>query len=201
MLRFIPTYSILLFAILFIAASILYPGGSDFDLQAKGFSWLHNYWCNLTATIAKNGMPNPAQPVALTAQFVLCIGLLFFWYQLPRLFSEKPIYKSIRYFGCSAILVGSLSFTSLHEWAINLGGLLGGVAIAITFIGLFKHQYRKIFYIGLFNLFWLGIDYFFYEMKTGIYYLPILQKIAVLFFLFWVMIVNFESKNTTPKTT
>ena len=124
MLRFIPTYSILLFAILFIAASILYPGGSDFDLQAKGFSWLHNYWCNLTATIAKNGMPNPAQPVALTAQFVLCIGLLFFWYQLPRLFSEKPIYKSIRYFGCSAILVGSLSFTSLHEWAIKLGQLI-----------------------------------------------------------------------------
>jgi hypothetical protein len=194
MFRLIPTIIILIFVMLYIVATMLYPGGSDVDLHAKGFSWLHNYWCNLTASIAKNGQANPAQSVALTAQFILCIGLLFFWYRLPVLFDQKKIYSAIRWLGCSAMLMAVLVFTPLHEWSINIGGMLGVAALSTTFFGLYQHQYRSLFYVGLFSLTWVLLDYFVYKTNVGEVYSPLIQKFTFLFFFVWIMMMDFKMK-------
>lgn len=46
-LAYTPSIGILIFVGLFFYSSIVYPGGSQANLNAVGFSWAHNYWCNL----------------------------------------------------------------------------------------------------------------------------------------------------------
>ena len=75
----IVSLCILLFILLFIYAASLYPGGSQFDSNAAGFSWKHNYWCNLMNDIAENGMQNPARYYAISANAILCIGCMLFF--------------------------------------------------------------------------------------------------------------------------
>lgn len=38
-------YAFLLF---YVVATFFYPGGSQLDKTASGFSWTQNYWCNLS---------------------------------------------------------------------------------------------------------------------------------------------------------
>jgi hypothetical protein len=60
-------------------ASMLYPGGSQADLQSVGYDWIHNYWCNLMNDQAMNGQSNPAKPFAVVAMVILCLSLLVFF--------------------------------------------------------------------------------------------------------------------------
>ncbi|PIQ21332.1 MAG: hypothetical protein COW65_09725 [Cytophagales bacterium CG18_big_fil_WC_8_21_14_2_50_42_9] len=78
-----PLFGSTLFLLLYFVATLYYPGGSQFDKNTKGFSWAHNYWCNLLNENAINGQPNPARPIALTAMMVLCLTLTVFWYLFP----------------------------------------------------------------------------------------------------------------------
>ncbi len=57
---------------------MLYPGGSQVDVNSKGFSWINNYWCNLLNENAISGQHNPGRPIALTGMAVLCFSLSFF---------------------------------------------------------------------------------------------------------------------------
>ncbi|MFN7116301.1 MAG: hypothetical protein ACK4TA_05840, partial [Saprospiraceae bacterium] len=57
-LRLTPLVGIVLFLVLYIVAAFYYPGGSNADHSAKGFSIVHNYWCDLLAIGAKNGQIN-----------------------------------------------------------------------------------------------------------------------------------------------
>ena len=66
-----PLLGALIFIFLYIAATFLYPGGSDFNPLSKGFSWQHNYWCNLLNEEAINGKYNAARPIAIAGMFVL----------------------------------------------------------------------------------------------------------------------------------
>ncbi|HEV7621655.1 MAG TPA: hypothetical protein VGO09_07980, partial [Flavisolibacter sp.] len=50
-----PVFGSFAFIILYIIATIYYPGGSQANNVSKGFSWVHNYWCNLLNEKAING--------------------------------------------------------------------------------------------------------------------------------------------------
>ena len=84
MLVLVPIFGTMLFVVLYIVATFLYPGGSQVDKNAVGFSWTNNYWCNLLNENAINGQLNPAKPVALTAMFLLCFTLAYFWFLFPN---------------------------------------------------------------------------------------------------------------------
>jgi hypothetical protein len=86
-----------------------YPGGHDWDRQAKGYDFWHNTLSDLGKTAAYNGQPNPmsrASRVSATA-LLLSIGLL--WLVLPRLFPHR------RRLGLFVRVLGMLS----------LGGIIG----------------------------------------------------------------------------
>lgn len=79
----VPVFGISLFAVLYFIATQYYPGGSQADVKSIGFSWQHNYWCNLLNENAMNGQANPARPIAISAMIILCFSLTYFWFNLP----------------------------------------------------------------------------------------------------------------------
>lgn len=181
---------IFIFILLFTAAASLYPGGSYTDHTAKGYSWLHNYWCDLLSENAKNGLPNTARPVAITAWFVLCISLSIFWYILPEKFLITPTHKKIiRYTGVVAMSIAAVLFTSLHDEVIYLGGVFGSVSLAGIFVALQKSKLYRFFYAGIFCALLIGINYYIVLTGTQIALLPLIQKITFAAVLLWIFFI------------
>jgi hypothetical protein len=187
----LPLAGFLAFVLFYIIASSLYPGGSNTDKFEKGFSILHNYWCDLTAGIAKNGEVNKGQPFALTALIILCGSTILLMFFLPKLVKSKTTNRKIVY--CAgAIGIGSLLFlpTSYHDRAITVGGFAGIVAFIAAFIGLYRTGYRKIVAAGIVCVFLLSLNYLIYQSGTGLIALPLLQKITFIALLSWLSAIN-----------
>jgi hypothetical protein len=182
----LSVWGILLFIAGYILAASLYPGGNDMDKTATGFSWQHNYWCELMATKAQNGMSNTARPVAIAALAVLSLSIILFWYYIPRLFiSLNTSSLFIRYCGIGSMLIAPLLLTGIHDPVINLAALLGGIAITLLVIKLFRYQMYGLFWQGIGCLLLCGINNYVYYSKDLLHYLPVIQKITFLFFLCW----------------
>jgi hypothetical protein len=68
------------FAVCMIVSSALYPGGTWSSRDATGYSFWHNYWCDLLDPHALNGAPNVAGSWVARAGFAcMAIALLRFW--------------------------------------------------------------------------------------------------------------------------
>ncbi|MEO5893040.1 MAG: hypothetical protein ABIQ31_22510 [Ferruginibacter sp.] len=188
----VPLFGILLFAAIYLTAASLYPGGSQADTAAKGFSWLHNYWCNLLNEHAINGEPNTARPVAIAGMFILALSMSVFWFQFGRLTKlEKATQRLIRFSGIISMCTGFFLFTGYHHDAIiNITGLLAAFAFAGTFAGLYKMRWRRLFWFGIFNLVLIALNNFIYYTGGLIAWLPIVQKITFFFFLTWICLID-----------
>jgi hypothetical protein len=183
----LPVIGTMLFIALYIIAAVLYPGGSQADTNSKGFSWINNYWCNLLNKTAINGEINPARPVALAASFILCITLSSFWYHFPRHVKfEKYSRLTIQFSGAAAMVFSIFLFTDLHDTITNIAGLFGVIALTGTLIGLYKNNRYGLFWFGIFNLLLVVLNNYIYYNKGLIIYLPVIQKISFLSFLFWI---------------
>ena len=197
----LPTFGTLIFVILYIIATFLYPGGSQVDKNSIGFSWINNYWCNLLNENAINGQPNSARFIALLGMFVLCLALSSFWLLFPSYTNFKNWGKLIiQISGIIAMAIGMFLFTKFHDAIINLAGLFGLIALAGTFIGLYKNKWYGLFYLGLVNLLLIGLNNYVYYTKGLIIYLPIVQKFTFLSFLIWVCCMDikmYSSKNNS----
>lgn len=176
---------------LYITATLYYPGGSTIDSTRAGFDWLHNYWCDLTGQLAKNGEVNPARPVALTAIVVLCSALGVFWQIVPRLFiKNKRFTKIIRYAGILSMAITVFIFTDFHDTVINVAGIFFVVAVLGTFIGLYNNNLLKLFSYGIFCLILILANYGIYETGFLLSILPVAQKVAFIVFIGWIGWVN-----------
>jgi hypothetical protein len=183
----LPVIGTLLFIVLYIIAAFLYPGGSQADANSKGFSWVNNYWCNLLNKNALNGEVNPARPVALAASFILCITLSSFWYHFPRYIKfGKYGRPTIQFSGAAAMVFSVFLFTGMHDMVTNIAGLFGVIALTGTLIGLYKSNWYGLFWFGIFNLLLVVLNNYVYYTKGLIIYLPVIQKISFLSFLFWI---------------
>ncbi len=190
----IPLFGTVLFATLYFIATLNYPGGSQFDKNAVGFSWANNYWCNLLNDHAINGQFNTAQPIALAALLILCFSLTFFWFQFPKYTLLSKYGKlTIQICGTLAMTSGILLFTNLdHDFITNLASLFGLIAMTGTLFGLHKNGWKMLYYFGLFNLLLVGLNNFLYYNKDLIVYLPLVQKITFATFLFWICFIDIK---------
>ncbi|RYE20131.1 MAG: hypothetical protein EOP45_11555 [Sphingobacteriaceae bacterium] len=180
----IPVLGILLFITLYVIATLLYPGGSQANIHSKGFSWLHNYWCNLLNDNAMNGQPNPAKPVALAGMATLCVSLSFFWYSLPRYLPMGKVWNTIiQATGTASMVMALFLFTSLHDGVINIACLLGLIALTGLYSSLYKNRWYWLFGWGIFNLLLIGVNNYVYYTSGMIVYLPVVQKISFASFL------------------
>jgi len=192
-----PTFGILLFISFYIVAAYYYPGGSQFDKNAVGFSWKNNYWCNLLNDNAINGMKNTAQPIAITAMVILCIALSLFWWQFPGYTSLGKRYKlATQVCGMLAMATGLLLFSKInHDLVTNLASLFGLLAMTGTFTGLHKNKWTILFYFGLLNVALVAVNNFLYYNKELISYLPLVQKMTFLTFLTWICCIDIKIFN------
>jgi hypothetical protein len=190
-IQLIPLFGICIFILLYIIAAIVYPGGNYLDPNSKGFSILHNYWCDLLNVKAQNGDPNSSRVFAVTATIVLCTSLIFFWYYLPYSFRISRINRTvIRVSGIVSMVIAMFIFTSYHNEAITYSGFFGGIAFIATFLGLYKSKWNKLFGLGVLCLVMGAITFAIYKTREGIIILPMIQKITLLLCLVWIAIIN-----------
>jgi hypothetical protein len=187
----LPVFGTLLFLILYILATFLYPGGSQIDKNAIGFSWINNYWCNLLDKQAINGAYNPARPVALTGMLILCLTLSTFWYLFPKnLATKKAIKKIIQISGIISMSVALFLFTKFHDLVTNLASFFGVIALVGTFLVLYEIKWFSLFRFGIFNFLLVGLNNYVYYTKGLIVFLPLIQKISFASFLIWICCIS-----------
>ena len=187
-----PIFGVILFIVLYFVATFFYPGGSQVDKNSIGFSWTNNYWCNLLDKNAINGQRNPAKPIAITAMFVLCLTLTFFWFLFSRHINIGKITKLVILIsGTLAMTIAFFLFTNInHDLVTNLASIFGLIATFGTLIGLYKTKWYSLFILGILNILLVGLNNYVYYNKELIIYLPLIQKISFATFLVWVCSVD-----------
>jgi hypothetical protein len=188
----LPIVGILLFVVLYFVASFNYPGGNAEDKHSKGFSWLHNYWCNLLNDEALNGEPNTAQPIAFVGMVILCISLGTFWFYFP---GQMPVGKKgdfiVSYSGVLSMIIAFFLLTPYdHDFLTNLSSVFGVIAFLGTLRGLNNCSEKALFAWGIMNLILVGVNAVVYYSAGLLSYLPLIQKISFVLILGWVCAVN-----------
>lgn len=182
-----PVLGSVAFVCMYIAATLMYPGGSQADKSAEGFSWLHNYWCNLLNDNAINGKPNTAQPIAMGAMLVLALTITAFWYVFAEYATLNRIHRlTILVPGALSMLISVFLFTSWHDNVITAACILGFVAIIGVNIGLLKHRWKGPLWLSVFNIALVAVNNILYYNAELLQYLPVVQKISFLSFLIWI---------------
>jgi hypothetical protein len=181
-----------LFMILYVLAAQYYPGGSQHNPLAGGFSWQHNYWCNLLNDTAINGQPNTGKIFAMVAMWVLACTLALFWWQVAALRCfNKAGRLTVRISALTAAGISLLLLTGRqHDMVINLASLFAFIAVAATFYALHKNKWRGLFAFGIINLLLVGVNNVFYYTPSLLQYLPIIQKVTFVSFLLWICFVT-----------
>lgn len=181
-----PVAGILIFIILYIISTQYYPGGSYTDHTSRGFDWYANYWCDLIREPAKNGETNTARPLALTAMFILCFSLAFFWYYLPKVFSSYKYNRFINYTGITSMILSFFLFTEIHDAILQLAGALGMLALLISIKGLYENGFYRYSLTGLVCFVFMLFNFYIYKTNQLIYSQAIIQKANFIFFLGWI---------------
>jgi hypothetical protein len=191
-----PVFGCFAFIILYIIATIYYPGGSKANNVSKGFSWVHNYWCNLLNEKAINGALNTGRSYAISAMICICISLAIFWYYIPEKFNYSlPGKKIAQFCGISSMVIALFLFSQYHDMIINLAGALSIIALVLTQIGLYKKNNYLLFITACFNLLLILINSYIYYTGNLLLYLPLIQKISFLFFLAWICMTTITVYN------
>jgi predicted neutral ceramidase superfamily lipid hydrolase len=197
----VPLFGTIIFAALYIVATVLYPGGSQVDKTSVGFSWVNNYWCNLLNENAINGQPNPAKAVAITGMVVLCFTLTFFWFLFSRhIEMDRVLRLVIQISGTLAMAIAFFLFSSInHDVITNLASLFGVIATIGVYVGLYKVRWLRLFAFGLFNILLVLANNYVYHTEGLIVYLPVLQKITFAYFLTWICCIDITLFSTIQK--
>lgn len=182
---------IAIFAILFVHSTLIYPGGSTADFDAVGFSWQHNYVCNLMNHLAMNGEPNPGRPFAITAIIILALTIAFFFYDFAKLMQYQKVFTpSIQYCGVAAMLLSTLLFTRFHDVVSIVSSILGAVAVVGVMRTLLVEKWTGFFISGVLVVLLLAANNFIYFTGAGQEYLALLQKWTFLIVLLWILVLH-----------
>lgn len=200
-LQWLPTICIFVFAVLYYYSSTLYPGGSQADLTSPGFDWNHNYWSDLMNETGRNEQPNPAEPYAITAMVLLCIGFMIFFIQFAARFSDHRIWRYlIQISGTLTMICAILTFTEYHATMIALSSFFG----LFLLVGLIREIYKSNMTLmkagGILCVLLIIINNYIYFSRNFVEILPLLQKITFAIVLIWIIGLNLElvKQNRNP---
>jgi hypothetical protein len=190
-IRFLPIIGIVAFICLYLIAAHLYPGGSLIDRSSEGFDWSNNYWCNLYYTYAINGELNPSRKFAILGMCILCVSLLFFFFEFPLFFSLGKVWRKIIPFsGLSSMLCAVFIYTDYHDILSVLACSFGSLSLTGMFIGLKKRKMKNFVRTGIFCVVLIALNAYIYFSQESIFILPILQKVTFAAVLLWIALVN-----------
>ena len=187
----LPACGFCLYVLLYLVAAYLYPGGSEVDRNSVGFSWMHNYWCDLLAQNAENGLPNTARTIAITAMAVLCLSIALYSYFVPHLL-DLPKWTTTVISASGILSMGVLAFLTVgnHDTVINASVALGLLSMALTLWGMFHLRLWGFIIFGIICLLLALLNTYVYYSKSWIGALPVIQKISFLAFLLWFSLVS-----------
>ena len=175
-----------LFLLCYLMAAARYPGGSWVDPGQPGFSWRHNYLCDLLDTRAVNGALNTGRYWARAALGLLCAGLLLLWYHLPDL-TRGPAWRQrlLRYSGLAALGTTVFLSSGTHDLTVRTAGVFGLLGLVLLISGLWKAGRRALSGLGMWCLGIFIVNYAIYETGNYLGLLPLIQKITFASFLAW----------------
>jgi hypothetical protein len=187
----LPTLGILMFFLMYIISTVYYPGGSYYDRSADGFSWMHNYWCNLMGNEALNGEPNTARYPAIIGTQFLCFGVGIFYYIFPNQFEIRKLWRIvIRIVGVLSMVFAAFLYTDQHDTVLNVAGVFGGIAFIGTLTALNRNGSYLLLWLGVFGMLMITINNYMYYTRVLHEYLPLFQKVTLILVLSWFIAVN-----------
>ena len=179
------------YLIVFSIAALDYPGGSTNIPDYIGYSFFHNFLCDVMNPVTQTGVLNHARPLAIVSHLILSFTMISFFYLLPEIFSVKNRNtKLTRGFGMLTMFVFIFMYTEHHDSIVTATAVLGTIALIPFFIELANYPN-----LGLKNLaricFGLSLIVFLiFVSKIGFYYLPFIQKMAFVLDASWVIWVS-----------
>lgn len=188
---YFPIIGLGLYLVVFPIAVSMYPGGSINVPKDIGYSFLHNFLCDVLNPTTPTGVVNAARPLAIVSHLLLSFAMISFFYLLPEIFQQKNSNtRLIRTFGMLTMTVFIFMYTPYHDEIVTATGILGTIALIPFFIEVQRYhdvRLRRLAYI----CYVLSIIVFFiFETKIGFFYLPFLQKITFVFDAWWVIWVS-----------
>ncbi|MFD0863802.1 hypothetical protein ACFQ1M_16420 [Sungkyunkwania multivorans] len=187
----LPIFGMVIFVLLYFFAAMLYPGGSDAFPNKPGFSFIHNYLCDLLDVQAINGELNTSRALAIVALGILCTSLILLWFYLPVIFTTKSVNQKITLVTGVASLGMTVFLSSVnHDLILRIAGSFGVITLLSVLIELFKIRFFKLFGWGVFCLFIFLGNYYVYETGSLIRALPLIQKVTFLSFIGWFVVLN-----------
>jgi hypothetical protein len=192
----IPPLGVALFVLLYFVAASLYPGGTRSDRTTVGYAHLSNYWCDLLDAVSYSGKANPGRPYAVVATVALPLTLIPFCFRLARLArgGERWVIGAA---GSLAMLLATLIFTPLHDLAINLAAPLGFCAFVLGLRGLTRAGHRRLVLLAGVALALSTLNYLMWQTRWLLWLMPVVQKLAYLALLSWVIATTFSTSTQT----
>ena len=190
----LPVAGAVLFLLLYLAAAKLYPGGSQFDVNETGFSFKHNYWCNLLNEKGLNGLINKGRPFAIASLLMLTVTLGSFWFLFPIMVDlPKPLKRIIQFSGMASMATVIFISSKHHDSITNIASFFGLIAVAGTILALRKLHWIILFWFGILNIILVAVNNILYYGEDLQLYLPAVQKITFASFLLWMCLLNIKA--------
>lgn len=118
-----------LFGIAITASALTYPGGSWQARHAIGYSFWHNFWCDLLSTRALNGADNLVGSLLSRAAFVaFAVALARFWPLAVALSGPSGAAKRAHRLG----MVGAASLLAVAVVPAASSQLVHGIAVVVS---------------------------------------------------------------------
>lgn len=162
-----------------LVSTFFYPGGSQQDEMSVGFSWQHNYLCNLLNPIAVNGYENGARPWAVAGLLVICATAALFFFRFSQKIPVKSASNIIKFAGVGAMSAALLTATPYHYVAVTASGTLLMLTLFYITVFVFKsklHGFKVLTAVCLTALYGSSFVYF---TQTYLEVLPLLQKASL----------------------
>ncbi len=183
MRKFLP-YLITGALILVVTAIYLYPGGSSLNKTQAGFSFLHNYWCDLLDISAHNGQINHGRSFAMAAGIMACMTLYLVMAELGQFYGVNALQKRMaKVAAASSMVAASLLFSPWHNVFVTL--LIAGLLVYLGLMALPVWYQTQISgkIITLVTFMTLALTAIIYYTTWSLTSLPWVQKISFLFLL------------------
>lgn len=189
---YFPVVGMGVYLVIFTIAAMDYPGGSENVPNAEGYSFFHNFLCDVMNPVTQGGVHNDARPLAIVSHLVLSFTMISFFYILPEIFDRNNRNTRImRWVGMLTMTVFIFMYTSYHDAIVTATGVLGTIALIPFFIELVKFDNKRLRQLAYLCYLLSIIVFFIFETRIGYYYLPFLQKITFVFDAWWVIWVCF----------
>ncbi len=179
---------LILSVLLLTIAGFNYPGGSPNNTNSIGYSFTENYISNLLEYKALNGLDNDYRLFAVFGVVLMGLTSGLAFVRLSLKVDLKKFSVVFKYLGLLLIFLSSLiTIPSLHDLMVTLSSIVTLLILFYVTILLIKSRLILFKYISvLFLICFYGACYMYFT-KTGLEYLPLMQKIIHVLEIIWIL--------------